>query len=64
MDTVGEGMREWKEGRNSTDIRTIPSVNELAGEKLLYSTGHPACCCVMTQRGEMGRREGGSRGRK
>ena len=43
---------------SSTDIYTLPRVKQLASGKLLYNTGSPAWCSVMTQRdGVQGRED-------
>ena len=53
MDTVGEGEGGTNEG-SSIDIHMLPCVRKTAGEKLLFNTGSPAWCSVMTQRGGVG----------
>ena len=47
VDTAGEGEggTNWE---SSTDMYTLPYVKEIAGGKLLYSTGSPALCSVTT----------------
>jgi len=45
-------MRGREEGTNwdtGTDIPTLPHVNQIASEKLLYSTGSSVPCSVMTR---------------
>ena len=49
-------------GESSISIYTLSCVKWVAGKKLLYNTGSPAWCSVMTSRGEMGKGEGGSIG--
>ena len=53
VDTV----EEEKSGTNrecSINIYTLSCIKQIAGEKLLFNTGSPARCSVMTQRGGMG----------
>ena len=50
-------MREGEsvaDGENSINIFVSPYVKLIAGEKLLYNTGNPACCSVMISRGGVG----------
>ena len=44
---VAEGERGMN-GESSTDIYTLPCVNQIAGEKLLYETGRPAWPSLLT----------------
>ena len=55
---VGEGERRTNR-ESSIDIYTLPCIKEIAGEKLLYKTGSPTWCFVMTEVGGMQGREGG-----
>ena len=56
-------MGQWEEGEagmkweSSTDMYAIPGAKQIAGGKLLYSTGSSVLC------DNLGRWEGGSRGR-
>ena len=40
-------------GESGINTYTLSGVRRIAGEKLLCSTGSPACCSVMTQRDGM-----------
>ena len=57
------GERSETNGESGINIRTLLCVKWTAGEKLLYDTGSPVWCSVMTKSGGMGRREEGLRGR-
>ena len=53
MDTEREGVggMSWE---SRTDIYTLPCVKQIAGGKLLHSTGSPIRCSVITWRGGIG----------
>ena len=57
VDIGGEG-ESVTNGESSIDMCTLSCVRWIAGEKLLYNTGSPACRSVMTQRGRELRKEG------
>jgi len=48
------GARSKTNWGSSTDIYTLSCVKHIASGKLLYNTGSPAWCSVMTWRGGMG----------
>ena len=60
VDTVGE-RASGTSGKSSINICTLLCVKWIVRKKLLYNTGSPVWCSVMTQRGRMGVKEGGSR---
>ena len=64
IDTVGEGEggTNWE---SSTEIYTLPCVEQMANGESPYSTGGPVWCSVTTERGGggWGGREGGREGR-
>ena len=45
------GREDGMNWESSADIYTRPCVQQIAGGKLLYSTGSSAQCSVMTNRG-------------
>ena len=53
VDAVGE-VKSGTNGEGSIDLCTLPYEKQIAGEKLLCSTGSPGWCSVMTW-GEEGR---------
>lgn len=57
VDKGGEG-ESVTNGGSSIDMCTLLCVRWIAGEKLLYNTGSPACRSVMTQRGRELMKEG------
>ena len=60
--TCGHRKKGREDGMNwesSTDIHTIPCVQQKASGKLLCSTGSSAGCSVMTYRGRREAQEGG-----
>ena len=62
MDAVGEG-ENGANGAGSISIYTLACVKWIVDEKLPCNPGSPLWCSVMTQRGGVGGRQGGSRGR-
>ena len=60
VDTVGE-TASGTSGKSRINIYTLLCVKWIVRKKLLYNIGSPVWCSVMTQRGKIGGREGGSR---
>ena len=53
MDTVGEEENEM-DGESSINIYSLKGIRWIAGEKMLYSTGSPVWCSLITWRDGMG----------
>ena len=45
VDTMGEEESGTK-GKSNIDLKTLPRVKQIAGEKLPHNTGSPAMCFV------------------